>query len=116
MNTSDNFNTEDCEQLYKVRLSEAAEIIYRDLHGTKAFFKIKKIIETLDTVPEIGRVYDPNYPAARPPFEMRVTYAGRYGIYYIVEEEECLVRIMFIEDQRRDPLNRFYGIYPHEAK
>lgn len=110
------FNQEECSPPYEVRLSEAAEIVYRSLLGTSAFAKLKKMIEILDTVPEIGRLYDPDYPAARPDAELRVTYAGRYGIYYTVEEPEKIVRVLFIEDQRRDPLNRFYGIYPHETE
>ncbi|WP_165053486.1 MULTISPECIES: hypothetical protein [unclassified Adlercreutzia] len=101
---------------YEVKLSEAAEIIYRDLAASSAFPKVKKMLELLDTVPEIGRVYDPDYPAARPDVRMRVTYADRCGIYYVVEEHPKLVRVLFIEDQRRNPLNRFYGIYPYEEE
>lgn len=78
--------------------------------------KVKRMLQLLDTVPEIGRVYDLDYAAARPPFDMRVTFAGRYSIYYVVNEENHEVDVLFIEDQRRDPLNRFYGIYPHEAE
>lgn len=101
---------------YEVRLSEAAEVMYRSLSSDKAFPKIRKMLDLLDTVPEIGRVYDPDYPAARPDMEMRVTYAERYSIYYVVEESAKLVRVLFIEDQRRNPLNRFYGIYPYEEE
>ncbi|WP_172135073.1 hypothetical protein [Adlercreutzia sp. ZJ473] len=104
------------EPPYEVRLSEAAEVAYRDLAPSAAFPKLRKMLDLLDTVPEIGRIYDPDYPAALPDMKMRVTYAGRYGIYYVVEERLRLVRVLFIEDQRRDPLNRFYGIYPYEEE
>lgn len=101
---------------YTVKLSEAARIAYQSIPSKKDFAKVRKMVHLLDTLPEIGRTYDPDYPAARPPFEMRVAFAGRYGVYYRVEEADETVRILFIEDQRRDPLNRFYGIFPHESE
>ena len=101
---------------YRVVLSPCAHQARFTIAAKSDRQKVKKMLQLLDTVPEIGRVYDPDYPAAQPPFEMRVTFAGRYGIYYTVEEAEKTVRVLFIEDQRRDPLNRFYGIYPHEEK
>ena len=116
MMTDNELNLEEHNPPYEVRLSEAAGIVYRELSKTKAFTKLRKMIEILDTVPEIGRLYDRNYPAARPNMDLRIAFAGRYGIYYTVEEAEKTVRVMFIEDQRRDPFNLFYGIYPHEAE
>ena len=68
----------------------------------------------LDTVPYIGQIYDPSYPASRPPFQLRMVFAGRYGIYYVVDEAERRVDMLFIEDQRRDARYRFFDLYPHE--
>lgn len=101
---------------YTVRLSEVAENMYRHLGATPFFPKLRKMVELLDTVPEIGRVYDPEYPASRPHAPVRVTCAGRYGIYYTVHEDAHEVIVINIEDQRRNPLNRHFGIYPHEAE
>ncbi len=101
---------------YRVILAPTAAAALPTITAKSHRAKVRKMLRVLDTVPEIGRVYDPDYPAARPPFEMRVAYAGRYGIYYTVVEADHEVRVLFIEDQRRDPLNRFYGIYPHEAE
>lgn len=114
MNRANDFEEE--KGPYTVKLSDLARLVYSSISSKKDFAKVRKMIHLLDTLPEIGRVYDPDYPAARPPFEIRVAFAGRYGIYYIVEEADQCVRILFIEDQRRDPLNRFYGIYPHESE
>lgn len=100
---------------YRVFLSKRAHQARLEIASKTDRQKIKKMLQVLDTVPEIGRVYDPDYAAARPPFEMRVVSAGRYGIYYVVNEDKRRVDVLFIEDQRRNPLNRFYGIYPHEA-
>ena len=100
---------------YTVILSDAAKTEYQHISSKHDFAKVRKTLELLDTVPEIGRTYNPEYPAAQPDFEMRVTFAGRYGIYYVVEEGSHEVYVLFIEDQRRNPLNRFYGIYPYEG-
>lgn len=69
--------------------------------------KIDKVLCVLDTVPGIGRTYDPMYEAAKPDEPLMVVYAGHYDIYYEVSEERREVYIYFIEDQRRDPLTRF---------
>ncbi len=96
---------------YAVVLAPTARAALPAITAKSDRAKVRKMLQVLDTVPEIGRVYDPDYPAARTPFEMRVAFAGRYGIYYTIVESEHEVRVLFIEDQRRDPLNRFFGIY-----
>ena len=68
---------------------------------------LDRVLLLLDTVPMIGRVYDPLYDAARPDGEVRVVYAGHYGVYYEVDEEALEVHVLYIEDQRRDPKRRF---------
>lgn len=101
---------------YAVKLTHEAMRASEFVKAKSDIAKIKKMLRLLDTVPEIGRVYDPDYEAATPPFQARVTYAGRYGIYYTVDEDAKVVTVFAIEDQRSNPLNRFYGIYPHEAR
>ncbi len=100
---------------YRVTLTENAKRASTYVKARSDIDKVKKILRILDTLLEIGRVYDPDYEAMRLPFEVRVAYAGRYGVYYTVDEEEHQVIVFAIEDQRRNPLNRFYGVYPHEA-
>lgn len=96
---------------YEVILSDAARAEYSNIASKRDFAKVDKVLQLLDTVPEIGRLYDHDYPAARPPFPMRVAYAGNYGIYYVIEEDSRRVAVLFIEDQRRNPLSRFYGVF-----
>lgn len=103
------------EAPYRVVLSRGAEKTYRAIPSAYDFRKVDKLLLLLDTVPEIGRVYDPQYEAARLPFSVRVAYAGRYGVYYHVDEAQHTVIVLSIEDQRMNPLNRFYDIYPHES-
>ncbi len=102
------------EAPYSVSMSPLAEAAASFVTTKKDIARVKKMLLLLDTVPYIGQVYDPDYPASRPPFQMRMVFAGRYGIYYVVDEAEKRVDVLFIEDQRRDPLNRFFELYPHE--
>ncbi len=104
----------DPEESYDVHVGPLAAVVYESIPSKSDFAKVDKMLLLLDTVPYIGQVYDPDYPASRPPFQMRMVFAGRYGIYYVVDEAEKRVDVLFIEDQRRDPLNRFFELYPHE--
>lgn len=54
-----------------------------------------------------------DYLALRTTFQIRMIFAGHYGIYYVADEAEKRVHALFIEDQRRDSLNRFYELHPH---
>lgn len=91
---------------YAIRLSPAAR--RRLLTIPRASYeKVSALIDSLQTMPYRGRVYDPIYDAARLPFECRVAYSGQHGVYYTVHDSERLVYIRYIEDQRRDPRRRF---------
>ena len=92
---------------YEMHLSELANSTYE---GITSKSDAKKLTERLDAVqlyPGVGRIYDPEYDASFPPHELQVTYAGNYGIYYVVDESRQLVEVEFIEDQRHDPTQRF---------
>ena len=71
--------------------------------------RLRRRLEALSVAPLMGAVYDPAFDSARPPFEVRATYAGHYGIYYTYDEETDTVHVAFIEDSRRDPKGRFSG-------
>lgn len=92
---------------FKVRLTEEAKFAYREISSKADLKAVNGIIDVLDTVPGVGRLYDPLYDAAKPPFEILVAYAGSYGVYYVVDEGKDEVHVYFIEDQRGDPLKRF---------
>ncbi|MEE1045590.1 MAG: type II toxin-antitoxin system RelE/ParE family toxin [Olegusella sp.] len=93
---------------WSIKLTGTASEAYLAIPDTR----IRKVDDALDAIaimPEIGRIYDPVYEAARPPFEVRVVYASVYGIYYTVDEESGVVFIRYIEDQRMDPAGRSQG-------
>lgn len=104
-----NEGVSDVGVLYEVRLSSIAEKALADVDARAELAKIDKALSLLDTVTEIGKPYEAPYDAAPPPRSLRVFFTGRYGIYYHVDDDERCVYVDFIEDQRRDPLNRFGG-------
>lgn len=92
---------------YQVILSPTAEQAMWNVASRADRKLIDGILTVLDTTPNIGRRHDPLYEAARPPEDVMVAYAGHYGIYYEIFEEDKTVYVYYIEDQRRDPLARF---------
>lgn len=99
----------DCEDLrvYEVILSPTAERAFKAVRSRVDMKRIDRVLSILDTVPGIGRNYDPLYDAAQPPEDIKVVYAGHYGIYYQVDESLAEVHVYYIEDQRRDQMIRF---------
>lgn len=98
---------------FEVLLTPEAESAYLAISSKTDLAKADSMLDVLDTVPGIGREYDPLYEAARPAIEgLLAVYAGHFGIYYVVDEDAPRVLVLSIEDQRRDPLARF----PHIAR
>lgn len=93
---------------YRILLTHMAKMSYLAVSDSE-IAQVDAAIETLAIAPDIGRVYDPLYPAARPPLEARVIYAGRYGIYYSVDHKAQTVHVHYLEDQRMNPEKRFEG-------
>lgn len=92
---------------YSVILAPTAEQALKAVDSKIDRMRIDRILRVLDTVPGIGRTYDPLYDAARPDGSVLVAYAGHYGIYYEASEKDRTVYVYYLEDQRRDPLARF---------
>ena len=95
------------ERPYEVFLTDTAKSSYGRIESKNDLRRVDKVSGALDTVPEIGRLHDPVYDAAKPPFDARAVYAGRFGIYYRVLEDAAQAHVYYIEDQRRDPMERF---------
>lgn len=74
--------------------------------------KVFSYRELLETTPDLGRSYDPLYPAARPPFPCRVVSVPDtpFDLYYIKEEERRRIVVICLEFQRIDPHARFSRI------
>lgn len=69
--------------------------------------RVRRRLEALAIAPYQGAVYDPVYESARPPHEVRVTFAGHFGIYYTVDDGTRRVCVEYLEDARRDPRTKF---------
>ena len=84
---------------YEVLLTPEAEGAYVAVVSKADLRQLDSMLDVLDTVPGIGREYDPVYPAARPDIDgLKVVYAGHYGIYYVVDEVLKRVLVLAIED------------------
>lgn len=104
-------NAEGAEDVkYDVLLSDDALLVYLNIPSKADAAAVDKKLGLLGQFPCLGHLYDPLYEAAHLPFEVFVTYAGHYGIYYEVSEQKKAVFIVFIEDQRRDPNSRFTAV------
>lgn len=90
----------------------AIDFIIDNVDSERVANKIFKYRELLESMPDLGRFYDPEYPAARPPFPCRCIAVSDtpFAIYYIKEEEARRVVIFCIEYQRVDPHARFSNI------
>lgn len=95
---------------FDVVLADDALFVYQRIESDAEFDAVDRTLELLASFPYYGHVYDPLYEAARPAYEVRVTYAGRYGIYYAVYEALHTVLVMYIESGWRNPEDRFSGI------
>lgn len=94
---------------------EAREFILTNVRSKKVHERIKKFRDMLKELPELGRAYDPEYPASRPPFECRVLAVpdSPFALYYVVDEEHEEIIIFHVENQRMDPEERFaYAVVP----
>lgn len=98
---------EDNPTTYEVIVSPTALEAMANIASRADRARIDSVLCILDTVPGIGRTYDPLYEAAKPEEPVMVAYAGHYGIYHEVSDEREEVYVYYIEDQRRDPLSRF---------
>ena len=92
---------------FEVVLADEAFYAYAALPSELVFEHVGEDLALLETTPFMGVAYDPAYETKRPPFACRVLYCECYGIYYRVDEEARQVVVFAIEDQRRDPAQRF---------
>lgn len=90
-----------------VVLTDEAFYAYSTLQPERLFQHVDHDLELLESFPDLGRTYDPVYPAAKLPSACRVLYCEHMGMYYRVDTTMRELTVLAIEDQRQDPLNRF---------
>lgn len=71
--------------------------------------RVLDLVDMLEAFPEAGRVYDPEYIAARPPFSCRVLPVpdSPFVLYYFINEEDGEIVVFSMQFQRADPTRRF---------
>lgn len=92
---------------FEVELTDEAFYAYVSLPTERLFDHVDHDLELLATTPELGQHYDPAYEAMRPAFDCRVLYCEYFGIYYHIDDASRKVIVFALEDQRRNPLDRF---------
>lgn len=97
----------DQSDRYTVVLTDEAFYAYSTLQPERLFQHVDHDLELLESFPNLGRTYDPAYPAAQLPFVCRVLYCEHMGIYYRVDATMRELTVLAIEDQRQNPMSRF---------
>ena len=69
--------------------------------------RVARRLRMLEVAPAMGEVYEPVYESAMPDHEVRVTFAGHFGIYYTIDEVGGVVGVEYLEDCRHDSLRKF---------
>lgn len=92
---------------YEVRLTDEAFYALASLPSDRLLEHVEHDLILLETTPYLGEKYDPAYEAACPPFPCRVLFCEHLGIYYSVDGAKQCVSVFAIEDQRRNPTERF---------
>lgn len=98
---------EDLLVPFDIEMTDEAVYAYSAVQPDEVYARIGSLIDFLAGHPYYGEEYDPAYEAARPPIDCRVFFCARYGVYYHVDEERRLITVLAIENQRRNPMNRF---------
>lgn len=103
--------TEEERPVYEVKLTDEAVYGYAAVFPQAIYDRIGFLIGNLSRFSFYGGEYRPYYRASCPDIPCRVFYCGHFGVYYHVDEEQELVTVLAIEDERMDPLGRFapYG-------
>lgn len=87
----------------------AIEFLKTVITSERVLRKIFKYRALLQETPDLGRMYDPEYPAARPPFPCRYIPIPDtpFTLYYLKDDEKREIVIFSIDFQRTDPNARF---------
>lgn len=92
---------------YAVVLAESVRAGLLEIASRDDALRVGRRLLLLEVAPAMGAIYDPIFESAMPDHEVRVTYAGHYGIYYTIDEKSGVVGVEYLEDCRKNPLERF---------
>ena len=98
------------DESYKTVFTESVcDFIDNYVWSEKVADRILKIADLLEVFPEMGKVYYPDYIAAKPPFSCRTIPVADspFVLYYLINEETNEIVIFSMQFQRADPTSRF---------
>ena len=102
--------------LYRVIFANSVlDFIEEHISSERVLAKIEQYEVLLSHYPALGAVYDPDYPAARPPITCRQLPIPEtpFTLYYAIDDEREQVSVFYIEFRGADPKGRFTysGLY-----
>lgn len=75
--------------------------------------RVRSCIIMLESMPRMGRRYDPQYEADEPSFSCRYFTVPRTTkcLFFTIDEQAKALHFFLLGDARQDPTNRFAGIH-----
>lgn len=92
---------------YEVILAVSVQDTLLGIASRDDAVKVARRLQMLRYAPWMGATYDPLYESNMPDHEVRMTFAGHFGIYYTIDEERDQVEVEHLEDCRRGPRKKF---------
>ena len=97
-------------RFYEVEYVERAiSFLEENVWTEQVLDRIVRYVDLLSEFPDLGTPYNPDYPAAKPPFSCRSIAIPDtpFTLYYVKDDERLLVTIVYIEHQGANPEERF---------
>lgn len=97
-------------RFYEVEyVEQAVSFLEENVWTEQVFNRIVRYVDLLGEFPDLGTPYNPDYPAAMPPFPCRFIAVPDtpFTLYYVKDDERFIVTIIFIEHQGSNPEGRF---------
>ena len=88
-----------------VVIADEAALAIDAVASNADYLAVERAIKALEFTAEAHPVFDPPYPAGKPPFLCRVCYGGHFGIFYTIKGD--VVTVLSVKDMRRNPLAMF---------
>lgn len=85
------------------------DFIEERVTGRRVYERIVEAERLVAEYPEMAPQYDPDYPAARPPFPCRrlVVPSTPFVLYYATDDDARTVTVFYMEFAAADPRKRF---------
>lgn len=99
---------------YTTSFTEYAEaFLLENVLSERVLERVEHTVDLLAQYPALRRVYDPQYPAAIPPFPCRsIAVADTpFTLYYVIDDGQQELTIVSVEWSAGDPAKRFTGLY-----